>query len=476
MIIPRPGRLSNLGIALRDLSERTGQQAALEEAVQVGREAVAAVPSDHPDYAMYLSNLGIALRDLSERTGQQAPLEEAVQVGHCAVAATPDDHPGRPGRQSNLGVALRLLSERTGRLSTLEDAIQTGRQAVDAAPDDHPDRVTYLSILATALQEKFERTGNRTAGREAMACFRQAAAHDAGPAGPRIRAFRAHAALAESMDDSADAVLAAVEAAIGLLPQAVPRHLIRGDREYELGQLAGIAAQAAAAAAVAAGRPDRAVELLEATRGILVAHTLDARGSDLAELRRRAPGLAARFDDLRDRIEVLDRQTLDHPDASHDRLGQPAQAHTARQAAEALTAARRQTHAEWDALLDLIRGLNGFADFLRPPHVEQIAVQATGGPIVFVYARSAQCNALILTNTANGPVRVVALARPAPLPASSLSRARCRDDRLPGRNRPETRRPLGHPARRPRAPVPRRRHRHRRARPSPRPQLPRPEP
>jgi hypothetical protein len=96
MIIPRPGRLSNLGIALRDLSERTGQQAALEEAVQVGREAVAAVPSDHPDYAMYLSNLGIALRDLSERTGQQAPLEEAVQVGHCAVAATPDDHPGRP--------------------------------------------------------------------------------------------------------------------------------------------------------------------------------------------------------------------------------------------------------------------------------------------------------------------------------------------------------------------------------------------
>jgi hypothetical protein len=142
---------------------------------------------------MYLSNLGIALRDLSERTGQQAPLEEAVQVGQRAVSATPDDHPSRPGRLSNLGSALRLLSERTGRLSTLEDAIQTGRQAVDAAPDDHPDRVTYLSNLATALQEKFERTGNRTVGREAMACFRQASAHDAAPAGPRIRAFRAHA-------------------------------------------------------------------------------------------------------------------------------------------------------------------------------------------------------------------------------------------------------------------------------------------
>jgi CHAT domain-containing protein/tetratricopeptide (TPR) repeat protein len=404
----RPRRLSNLGIALRDLSERTGQQAALEEAVLVGREAVAAVPADHPDYAMYLSNLGIALRDLSERTGQQAALEEAVQVGQCAVSATPDDHPSRPGRLSNLGFALRLLSERTGRVSTLEDAIHTGRQAVEAAPDDHPDRVTYLSNLASALQEQFERTGNRTVGREAAEYFGQAAAHDAAPAGPRIRAFRAHAALAESAEGSAGAVLTALEAAVGLLPRAVPRHLIRGDRQYELGQLAGIAAQAAAAA-VAAGRPDRAVELLEATRGILVAHTLDARGSDLAELRSRAPSLTARFDELRDRIEILDRQILDQPDPGPDTPGQAAQVRTARQAAETLTAARRQAHQEWDALLDLIRSLDGFADFLRPAHVEQIAAQVTGGPIVFIYAHSTRCDALILTGTPSRPVRAVTL-------------------------------------------------------------------
>jgi tetratricopeptide (TPR) repeat protein len=408
--VERPRRLSNLAIALRDLSERTGQQAAVEEAAQVGRQAVATTPDDHPEYAMYLSNLGMTLRDLSERTGQQAAIEEAAQVGRQAVAATPDDHPSRPGRLSNLGFTLRLLFERTGRLPALEDAIQVGRQAVEEAPDDHPNRVIYLSNLASALEEQFKRTGSKTAGREAMAYFRQAAALDTAPAGARIRASRAHAALAESMEDSAGEVLAAVEAAVGLLPQAVPRHLIRGDRQYELGQLAGIAAQAAAAA-VNAGRPDRAVELLEATRGILVAHTLDARGSDLAELRSRAPDLAARFGDLRDRIEVLDRQIFDGREPTQeDTPGQAAQARTARQAAEALTAARRQAHAEWDALLGLIRALDSFADFLQPPRVRQIAAQVTGGPIVFVYAHSAQCGALIVTGNLDRPVRPVALA------------------------------------------------------------------
>ena len=74
-------------------------------------------------------------------------------------------------------------------------------------------------------------------------------------------------------------------------PASRPRHLTRGDRQYSLGRLASIAGLAAAAA-VAARQPWRGVELLEQTRGILAADTLDARGSDLARLRARAPGLA----------------------------------------------------------------------------------------------------------------------------------------------------------------------------------------
>ena len=92
--------------------------------------------------------------------------------------------------------------------------------------------------------------------------------------------------------------LAAAEAAVELLPQVTPRSLARADREHQLsevGPLAGVAA----AAAIAAGRPERAVELLEQTRGVLVADTVDARSSDLTRLRETAPELAAAFEELR---------------------------------------------------------------------------------------------------------------------------------------------------------------------------------
>jgi hypothetical protein len=50
--------LSNLGIALRRRFERTGTGADLDEAITVGRAALAATPTDHPNHAGYLSNLG----------------------------------------------------------------------------------------------------------------------------------------------------------------------------------------------------------------------------------------------------------------------------------------------------------------------------------------------------------------------------------------------------------------------------------
>ena len=85
-----------------------------------------------------------------------------------------------------------------------------------------------------------------------------------------------------------------METAAALLPQAAPRNLTRANPQYSLGRLASIAGLAAAAA-VTAGQPGRGVELLEQTRGILAADTLDARGSDLARLRTQAPGLAQAF-------------------------------------------------------------------------------------------------------------------------------------------------------------------------------------
>ena len=389
--------MTNLGGALQVLYGRTGDTAVLAEAVQAGRDAVAAAPAGHPNRAVVLSNLGNALRALYGRTGDTAVLAEAVQAGRDAVAATPAGHPDRASVLTNLGAALGTLSERTGDTAVLAEAVQAGRDAVAAAPAGHPDRARNLFNLGIVLRMLSERPGHTPALAEAGRCLWQAAETVSAPAAVRIGAYLAVAGLPDRAGGSPQDALAALEAAVGLLPQVAPRALVRADREHSLGQLASLAGQAAAAA-VTAGRPGRAVELLEQTRGVLVADTLDARSSDLTRLRGHPSGLADEFDELRDRIDALD-----HPGAfalqPRDTAGGEAN----------LAQARRDAYAAWDDLIARIRAIGGLENFLQPPGIDQLACHASGGPVVFTYTSPSRCDALILTDDPATPVHVVPL-------------------------------------------------------------------
>ena len=298
--------LNNLSNTLRALFGRTGELSVLVEAVQVGREAVAVTPDNHPDRAMYLNNLGNALRALFGQTEELSTLVEAVQVGREAIADTPAGHPDRVGRLSNLGVALQALFGRTGEVPVLTEAIQAGREAVAVTPDGHPDRAGYLSNLGVALQSLAGRTGDVAVLTQARGCFRAAGVDTAGATLTRISAYRRFAMLAADAGDAADG-LECMEAAIDMIDALAPGSLVRADREHQLGLLANLAGEAAAAA-LHAGRPRRAVELLERTRGILAADTLGLRGRDQIRLREDGHGeLADRLDQVRSRLDALDR-------------------------------------------------------------------------------------------------------------------------------------------------------------------------
>src|ERR1039457_2389190 len=118
--------------------------------------------------------------------------------------------------------------------------------------------------------------------RRVLAC---AAGSATAPVSTRVGAGRAQA-RAETLAGDDQSALAAMEAAVGLLPRIASQELRRQDREYRLGEVAGISAQAAATA-LSAGRPGRAVELLEQARGLLLAEITDTRG-DLPRLRKNA--------------------------------------------------------------------------------------------------------------------------------------------------------------------------------------------
>jgi len=409
----RASRLSNLGNTLLALSGRTGELNLLREAVTAGRAAVTAVPADHPGRASYAANLANALYSLGCDLEEVEAFREAVALGQAAVAATPDGHPSLPNYLSTLAANLRVLSDRTGDPQALDEAITAARAAVAAAHEGHPSLAGYQVLLGLALLDSARHTGNREQLSQARAVAADAAQSPAAAVSHRILACRLQAEADAEAGEHLSA-LAALEGLVGLLPLAASRELRRADREYQLGDLQGMAGHAAAAALVA-GRPERAVELLEQARGLLLAETIDAR-SEQARLQAHAPDLAGRFTQLRDHLASL--QTTPSHEASSPAYvtsgkqdaGWRAQEVNARRLADQ----RREAAAQWEGLLATIRTRPGLADFLAPPAISGLRRQASDGPVIIVTLDDKRCDALILAPGHGSPVRHVPLSELTP--------------------------------------------------------------
>ena len=246
----RPGRLSNLGIALAALSEGTGAQSALDAAVEAGQEAVRTA-ADHSDRGMYLSNLGVTLLTRFELTGAETDLDAAIETRQQAVEATPAEHPHRAGRLTNLGVALLARFERTEVKADLNAAIAYLQEAVQAAPLGHPDHDAYLTNLEIALATRFNRAEAETDLDAAIANRQQAV--QAIPADHPDRAGR--------LSSLANALLTRFE---------------RTDVETDLN--AAIAHFREAAQAAPAGHPDRSTYL--ENLGVALATRFERTGAE----------------------------------------------------------------------------------------------------------------------------------------------------------------------------------------------------
>lgn len=433
----RPHRalhLNSLAIILQFVSWCTGESAPLREAIEAGREAVASAPEGHPHRWMYQGNLGAALQMSYLRTGRseeiaaaieagresvdtlpeghhhrvlalnglagsllaqalhepEAPgLAEAVAIAREAVDTTPSGHVNRNRSLTNLHMGLKLLYRQNQDPALLHETLAATREAMSLTPPGHALYGTLLNNHADSLSRLLEVTGNSGPLDEILSLSRTVAQDESTSVRARVVALRTIAALAPRSDCGAQEALAAAEAAVVLLPQIGLGDLDLADRGYLLGET-GSLAPVAAAAALDAGRPHRAVELLEQSRGVLTADS----AVDTAELRRLesvAPESASAFEELR-----LRRESLDRPAPAALPSPSPRDA-------------RRAAQDEWNRLLDRIRSLDGFSAFLTPPDAARLTAQAAEGPVVYVSAAPTRCDALILTGDPEQPVHVVPL-------------------------------------------------------------------
>ena len=371
--------LSSLGFALGQRYEHRSEWALrdtsdLEEGVQACREALASSPQDEPLHAPILANLSVVLRMWCERDadlgawGTLAEMDKTVDVSRRAVAAVPSNHARWPLLLMNLALALRNRFIWSRDLADLDEAVDAARQAVSLTAADHSDRCSRLHDLSRILYARYEQTKDAADAAAAIDGWREAVAVRTAP--PATRLYAAQCWGEAAMTAGRQWALAAdgYASAVELLPMVAWRGLSRADREYWVNKVRGLGGDAAACA-IAAERPDRALELLEGSRGVIWSQLLDTR-SDLAALRAAAPELADELDGTRTEL---------------------ASGSAARQRAAAY---------RWDELVEAARALPGFSLFMRPPTAADLRPAATGGPVVVINVSHWRCDAIVVTSAA----------------------------------------------------------------------------
>ncbi|MFF8032712.1 CHAT domain-containing protein [Streptomyces sp. NPDC016626] len=421
--------LYNLGGMLHVHSGRTGDLPALDEAIGAVGSVARATPAGHPDGPLYRSTLVGMLNELFHRTGDARVLDEAIELGRKAVAATPAGHPDRwmhlanlcvvlkaralhtddldglrrvialeretadlvsaaGGRHqgfvlTNLGNSLRLYFERTGHPPAWEEAVSVGRAAVDRTGEDHSSRAQCEFNLALTLSCPGPAAGDVPV-EEAIGLLTAAASRNSAPAAVRVAAAREWGRLSMAAGRPEQAARG-FALGVGLLPRLAARGLPHTDATRWMAEYSPLASDAAACA-LAAGRPDRALEVLEMGRGVLLAQALESR-TDLTALRERDPGLADRFDQLCARLDGTTTGPglpgplpgAGTPDVEDD------------------PDLRRRLAQELDGLVARIRTLNGLEGFLLPPPAARLIAEAHSGPLVVVNVSRYRCDALVLT-------------------------------------------------------------------------------
>ncbi|MFJ9610463.1 CHAT domain-containing protein [Kitasatospora sp. NPDC101176] len=381
--------LGNLGGALLTRFRRTGVSADLDRGVRALQEAVNAA-GDEPGRAAALANLGSALQTRFERSGARADLDAAVKVAQKAVRLAPAGA-GRAMESSNLANALVMRSQRDGAPEDLDEAVRIGRLAVESLPAGHPDRAVLLSNLGGMLSIRFRQSAAPEDLEEATSCHVAAVDAAVTPLTGVEAGDRAARLLADRGEYGNAADVA--EEAVLRLPQVAPRRLERGDQQHAVAQVAGLAGRAAALALAAPGgtppeRARRALRLLETGRAVLLSQALETRG-DLTELRDRHPGLATRYVELRDQLDMpADTMTpvrlrSEAADQGPSRRGPVRDRHRAA--------------GDFAALLAEIRALDDFTGFARPPAEAELVAEAAEGPVVVFNISGYRSDALLVT-------------------------------------------------------------------------------
>ena len=407
-----PRWLSNLGNSFSRRFQQTGDVSDISKAVSAHYKALQLTPNG-PDMPLRLSNLGNSLSPRFEQTGDLSDIFDAISAQQKALQLTPDGHPDMPRRLNNLGNSLLLRFELAGNVGDIIDAISAQQRAVQLTPEGHADMPSRLNSLGDALVRRFEHTGNSLDLEKAIDIYRRCASIISPLTSIRLRAALRWAELSASRDPSES--LRGYDTAICLFSRIACMDHTFQQRYAELINFPHITASAASAA-FAQGDVQKALEWLEEGRCV-VWNQLKQFRTSIDDLRAHDCFLAQWFLDL--------SRVLEYVPSLKSRYWEPMMLTESLQKSETLMYNAVKAR-DWALVLDKIRSLPGFCNFLKPLLASAILKNLPeDGPVVLINVHENRCDALALIPGSDTPLHI-------PLVHFTLKQASKLADRLQG--------------------------------------------
>lgn len=372
--------LSNLASSLSAYYGRTKRAEYLTESINIAKRAVDITPQKHTRLANRLLNLSETLFRRFEQTGQIEDLKEAIYNAQTAVDVTPLEHPGLAAHLNNLGVMQFAQHKQTGKTKDLEAAINTAQRAVNMTTQDHTSMPARFTALGQMLSWRYETTRlSKTDVDDAIKLYEMALHSIGGAPFERIAAARLGIQLLMAQGNEKRASVIADEA-VEILPQVCSRYLNYEDQQHAILQVAGLAADACSLCLRYEKNPNRALEILEYGRGLIIGYLIDGYG-DISEFTRSYPEKAEEFNSLRHKAFI----SVNDDEPREIRL----------QAVQE----REEAIRKLELCTQDIRQLPGQDRFLLPPSLEVLKSSASEGPIILVNLTNISSDAIIVSES-----------------------------------------------------------------------------
>lgn len=402
--------------------QKDGSLETLAEEIRLGRERLAMIPAGHSDLLDALRNLALTCGAKFQRTGALMDLEEEIHYHSLALAASPPNHHIHRISLFSLGKAFQKRffhddgDDGIKDVRHLERSITCCRDALELCPRGQMSRFELLQTLAVSLSLRSSVLRRAVDFEESMALFRSALDEEYAHPHAKYEIASQWAARARVCQHPLTAL--AYETAISLMQGSltigptleVQHRLLR--RRWG-GTLSAVPLEYASYH-IETGSLERAVESLERGRALLWS---EMRGLRTPMDQLRVNGRVGKM--LAERFLAISKELEDIATSAHAQVSPETKSDDTRDAGSAddveghsrldtfgqMMENVRRLERERGEMIDQIRLLSGFEDFLKAVPFRSLQTAAACGPVIVINHCRYRSDILIVLNN-SAPVLI----------------------------------------------------------------------